>query len=89
MEVTMRKFYAVFIAILLFPFLAQAAHVFIWNYDPKDKFYESEISDSVDCAYWLEQTLNTNEHTFNTDTLLPTDLSPYDVVLVTVGWFRC
>ncbi len=89
MEVIMRRFCAVFFAMLLFPFLAQAANVFIWNYDPLDKFYESEISDSVDCAYWLEQTLNTNDHTFNTDTLLPTDLSPYDVVLVTVGWYRC
>jgi hypothetical protein len=73
----------------LAPILAVAANVFIWNYDPVDKFYEPAINDSVDCAYWVEQTLDAAGHTFVTGMLLPTDLSGYDAVFALLGWYRC
>jgi hypothetical protein len=44
----------VVLTIVLIPLLASAAHIFIWNYDPLDRFYETAIADSVDCAYWVE-----------------------------------
>ena len=73
----------------MIPIIAMAANVFIWNFDPLDRFYDGEVGDSVDCAYWLENTLTQNGHSFYTDVNLPLDLSSYDVVFVTLGWYRC
>lgn len=77
------------LALCLIPIMAVAANVFVWNYDPLDKFYETAVNDSVDCAYWVEQTLDNCGHTYVTDTLLPIDPSGYDVVFALLGWFRC
>ena len=71
------------------PIVALGANVFVWNYDPLDKFYEPAVTDSVDCAYWIEQALDNCGHTYVTDTLLPTDLTGYDIVYALLGWFRC
>jgi len=71
------------------PFIASGEHFFIWNYDPLDIFYDAQIGDSIDCSYWVEQTLTANGHTFIKETFLPTDLSAYDAVFVLLGWFRC
>lgn len=81
----------VFFVLVLFlvPFAANAAQTYIWNYDPSDTYYDSQIGTAVDCAYWLEQTLSTNGHTVQTGTTLPADLSSYDVIFVTLGWYRC
>jgi hypothetical protein len=79
----------IFPILFMLPITAMAANVFIWNFDPLDIFYDAEVGDSVDCAYWLEQTLGANGHTFNTSASLPVDLSSYDVVFVTLGWYRC
>ena len=75
--------------LMFFTLPLQAEHVFIWNYDDDDVFYCDEYSGTIDCSYWIEQTLIFNGHTFVTDTSLPSDLSAYDVVFVTTGWFRC
>ena len=83
-----RPFLAIF-TLLMFPLIVHAASAFVWNFDPLDRFYDTEIGDSVDCAYWLEQTLNETGHTVVVDTSLSQDLSPYDVVFVTLGWYRC
>lgn len=82
----MRK---IFSFLLLVPITAVAANVLIWNFDPLDRFYDAEVGDSVNCAYWLEQTLAANGHTYNTDVDLPLNLSGYDAVFVTLGWYRC
>ena len=82
----MRK---LFYFLLMLPITAFAANVFIWNFDPLDQFYDAEVGDTVDCAYWLEQTMAVNGHTYYTDVHLPLDLNGYDVVLVTLGWYRC
>ncbi len=73
----------------MLPVTAHAANAFVWNFDPLDRFYDPEIEDSIDCAYWLERSLNETGHTAVVDTGLPEDLTPYDVVFVTLGWFRC
>ncbi len=85
----MNKSLLAILMLLAFPLVVNAAHVFIWNYDPLDAFFDDQVGDSVDCAYWLEQTLDARGHTFITDTSLPTDLDSYDVVFVTLGWYRC
>ena len=84
----MRKFMMFFAIITLFPLLVSGAHVFIWNFDPADRFYDSEIGSTVNCAYWLERVLSAKGHTGNTNSYLPSDLSGYSVVFVTVGWPR-
>jgi len=83
----MKRALALFIAMC--PVLAVAANVFIWNYDPLDRFYDNTIGDSVDCSYWVEQTLDANGHTYTKGTLLPSDLSAYDAVFALLGWYRC
>lgn len=75
--------------VLLFALPLCASNVFVWNYDDEDVFYCDEYGDEVDCAYWIEQTLLYNGHTCSVDTELPSDLSPYDVVFVETGWYRC
>ena len=76
-------------AVMLVPSIVDAAQAFIWNYDPLDKYFDPEVGDSIDGTYWLEHTLNINGHTFFTDTVLPHNLDTYDVIFVTLGWFRC
>ncbi len=75
--------------LMLFTLPLQAEHVFIWNYDDDDLFFCGEYGGTIDCSYWIEQTLAYNGHTFLTNTNLPSDLSAYDVVFVATGWFRC
>ncbi len=77
------------IATLLIPASLHSAHVLIWEYDTLDIFYDPVVGDSVDCPHWLEKALIDNGHTFETYSYLPEDLTSYDVVLVTLGWFRC
>ncbi len=79
----------ILLVIAAIPIIAVAANVFIWNFDPLDRFYDTEVGDSVDCAYWLENTLADNGHSFYTDVNLPLDLSSYDAVFATLGWYRC
>lgn len=85
-EVNLKSYFLILLAV---PILAMAANVFIWNFDPLDKFYDGQLGDSIDAAYWLEQTLASNGHTYNTATTLPTVIDGYDVVFITLGWFRC
>lgn len=85
------KRFIITVVLLIMIGSAQAAHVLVWNFDPLDKFYDSEVGDSVNCAYWLTQTLTANGHTYQiwNNTILPSNLDPYDVVLGTFGWYRC
>lgn len=85
----MKRFFLAIFTLLMFPMIAHSANAFVWNFDPLDRFYEVEIGDSVDCAYWLERTLNETGNTVVVDTGLPQDLTSYDVVFVTLGWYRC
>ncbi len=85
----MRKFFVFTVCAFFFPILLNAANVLIWEYDAADIFYDPQLGRSVDCPYWLEQSLTANGHTYTTTNTLPSDLSPYQVVFVTLGWFRC
>ncbi len=79
----------ILVVIFLFPLIMNASHVFIWNYDMADRFFDAQVGATIDCAYWLGQTITANGHTYVTDKELPADLSPYDAVFVTLGWYRC
>jgi hypothetical protein len=76
--------------LLLAPAATRAANVCVWNYDPVDRFYDPEVSDSVDCAYSLARTLTNQGHAVTvSDTFLPQDLAGYDIVFCLMGWYRC
>ncbi len=86
----MKKVRVLFLkAMLLFPILMPAARICVWNYDPVDRFYDAQIGDSVNCAYWVERDLTAQGHTVEVfDRYLPSDLSGYDLVYCLMGWFR-
>jgi hypothetical protein len=84
------KNYAFILAlIILIPTISYSAHVLIWEYDTLDIFYDPVIPESVDCPHWIAKALIDNGHTYETYPYLPSDLSSYDVVFVTLGWYRC
>jgi hypothetical protein len=86
----MRKSLIVVTLLFAIPLMVQAAHALIWLFDDHDMFIDPQVGgDTIDCAYWIEQTLVDNGHTYDIETYLPFDLSPYDVVFVTLGFFRC
>lgn len=75
--------------LLLIPLFASAAHCFIWDYPDTDYIYEPEIGMTVDDTYWLRQSLTALGHTYDINTILPSDISPYAVVFAMCGWFDC
>lgn len=75
--------------LLIFPILTFGANVFVWNFDPLDVFYDPEVGDTIDCSYWLEQSLSANGHSYDIGVTPPTNLNNYDAVFVTLGWYRC
>jgi len=85
----MKLFLPALLGAVLLVSTASGEHAFIWNYDDEDVFYCDEAGEIVDCAYWIEETLSYNGHTYETDTLLPADLSTYDAVFISTGWYRC
>jgi len=65
------------------------SEIFIWLYDHLDVFYDSTLQNSIDCAYWIEQTIIANGYNCDKLHFLPPDLSSYKVGFVTLGWERC
>ncbi|MEO0081886.1 MAG: hypothetical protein ABIL25_06300 [candidate division WOR-3 bacterium] len=77
-------------ACLALPIAAQAANICVWNYDPLDRFFDPQVGDSIDCAYWVKQEIENLGHTAQVfNTYLPGNISGYDVVFCLMGWFRC
>lgn len=63
--------------------------IFLWNFDPQDVFNDPEVGGNIDCSYWIEQALLANGYTCTIDNELPASLDSYDIIFVTLGWFRC
>lgn len=77
-------------SILLIPIVVDAANVCVWNYDTLDLFYDSQLNDTIDCAYWVQNLLTHLGHNVEVfNTYLPADISGYDVVFCMMGWYRC
>ena len=76
------------ICLLAVPAVMLAANVCLWNYDPLDRFYDPVRAESVDCSYWLRQNLTALGHSLTVSTSLPSDLSGYDLVFITMGFTR-
>ncbi|MBN2538222.1 hypothetical protein JXB37_08105 [candidate division WOR-3 bacterium] len=81
---------ALALAGLLVPAAAPAANICAWNYDPLDTWYDSEIGQTINSAWWVEQVLEAQGHTVDVyNTTFPTDISGYDAVFCLMGWYRC
>jgi len=75
---------------LAVPAALQAASVCVWNYDTLDRFYDSGVGDSVNCAYHVVNALTDLGHTVTvSDSVLPASLDDFDVVFCLMGWYRC
>ena len=66
-----------------------ALNVCVWNYDSLDRFWDPVLNDSMDCSYWVQQTLAAQGHNVTVTTSLPEDISGFDAVFCLMGWFRC
>jgi len=85
----MKTGYLMAAVILLGVTSALASDVFIYNYDFNDMIWDPVLGDSVDCGHWIEQTLLAIGDDVDSGASMPTDLSQYDMVFVTMGFFRC
>ena len=79
-------FISFFILVLfVIPCFIFAQQVLIWDNDNNSDFLDPEGTGFVGCEYKIQQALTTNGINFTTVTTLPTDLSIYGVVFVTLG----
>ena len=76
------------VSLLCLPALVLAANVCLWNYDPLDRFYDPVRAESIDCSYWLRASLESLGHTVTASTSLPSNISGYDLVFITMGFTR-
>ena len=66
----------------------QAYDVFLYNLDPTDKIWDPVLSDSLDCTYWIEQTLVALGDSVTVSDSMPSDLvESYDIVFITTGFY--
>lgn len=68
---------------------AAAYDVYVWNFDPYDTYYDSEAGATTDCSYWIIESLAAHGDDVDSGADLPSDLTPYDAVFVTLGFYRC
>jgi len=69
---------------------AQAANVLVWNYDSLDRWYDSDVDDSINSAYWVSRLLAEQGHNVTVaEKALPSSLLDYDAVFCLMGWYRC
>jgi hypothetical protein len=68
---------------------APAQEILIWDHDlgEENVFNDPEGAGLVGCEFSIERSLRNNGFGFTTRTDLPKDLSAYDVIFITIGWF--
>ncbi len=87
MKLFSKNFKIIFLVLSLWiiPLIVSAQTVLIWDNDNNSDFLDPEGAGNVGCEYGLQHALTANGITFSTVSALPTDLSGYDVVFVTLG----
>lgn len=91
--VLMKQF--LFITALLFTVTVtvDAAKILVWHFDPGgyDIYQDPEAGQRIRCDYWIKKALDANNYTYeaHSNTSLPSDISSYDVILATIGYFTC
>ncbi len=79
-------------------FNISAAKILFWHFDPAewDIYDDPEVAQKIRCDYWIKKSLEANNYTYtyHYDTTIATlpssiDIDEYDVILVTLGFFKC
>lgn len=87
----MKKY--IFLILFTVTLSIHAANILVWNFNPDnhDTFTDPEIGKKINCGYWLKESLTNNGYTFtyNDDTKLPADISSYDIIVTTIGYYVC
>jgi hypothetical protein len=73
-------------AVMLIAAPALPQQIFVWDKDNGKTFANPEGGGNVGCEYWLKQALTDNGYTYTSATVLPADISPYDIIFVCLGW---
>jgi hypothetical protein len=68
---------------------APAQEILVWDHDlgEENTFDDPEGAGTVGCEFSIQRALRQNDYNFTTLTDLPMDLSSYDVIFITMGWF--
>lgn len=89
----MNKFLKTLSVVCILCFMAHAANILVWNFNPSnyDTITDPEVGQKVNAGYWLKTTLTNNSYTYtyHDNTKLPTDITEYDVIVGTLGFFVC
>ncbi len=68
-------------------------NILLWHFDPfeYDRYYEPEIDDTIDCAYWIKKSLDANGYSYDYHygITLPEEISSYKVIIGTLGFYHC
>ena len=88
------KKYLIFLSFLLVAaYTINAANILIWHFDPDnlDTYTDPEAGKEIGCDYWIKESLTANgyDYDYHKSLSLPSDISSYDVILVTLGYFAC
>ena len=73
------------ILLFIIPKTVLALEILIWNNDNASYIYDPEGAGIVGCEYAIQQALLANDESYTTLLFLPTDLSNYDIIFVTLG----
>ncbi len=65
---------------------AAAQEIFVWDNDNGKVFQDPETGGYVGCEYGIQQALAANGFSYATATVLPPDISTYDVIFIVLGW---
>ncbi|MCD4829333.1 MAG: T9SS type A sorting domain-containing protein [Candidatus Cloacimonetes bacterium] len=74
-----------FIFLGLAPVTLGAQQVLLWDNDNNSNIVDPETGGTVGCQHGLQQALNANGIPYTTVSSLPTNLSAYDVIFITLG----
>jgi len=89
----MKRGFKIILMVFIVCFMVNAANILVWNSNPSnyDTITDPEVGQKVNAGYWLKTTLTNNSYTYtyHDNTKLPTDISSYDVIVGTLGFFVC
>jgi len=71
--------------LMLLPNAAQGLDVLIWDNDNYSTINDPEGAGIVGCEYAIQQALTANGIEYTTLPYMPIDLSPYEVLFITLG----
>lgn len=74
-----------FVLFFFLPNTVRGLEVLVWDDDNYSTIDDPEGAGEVGCEYAIQQALTANEIEYTTLPYMPIDLSPYDIVFITLG----